>query len=227
MAPIHNHSIKLAIFDLDGTLIDSAPDIVDTTNSLLRQYGEPELPEATIVSAIGEGLRQLIHSCFPRLATDEEAIRKIDRDFYKHYRANMVKKTVVFPGIHEFLESSPYKIAIVTNKFEDLTHLTLAKLELNRYPWVKVFGADSLPEKKPHPLPLLKVMEAASVTASETVMIGDGLPDMGAAKAAGIRSLACEYGYCAAEKLIAAGATSTVKFPQELAQALLLLRSPS
>lgn len=227
MSRTHNNSIKLAIFDLDGTLIDSAPDIVDTTNSLLRQYGEPELPDATIVSAIGEGLRQLIHSCFPQLANSEESIQKIDRDFYRLYRANMVRKTVVFPGIHEFLESSPYKIAIVTNKFEDLTHLTLEKLELNRYPWVKVFGADSLPERKPHPLPLFEVMRAASVTANETVMIGDGLPDMGAAKAAGVRSLACEYGYCAAEKLIAAGATSTVKSPQELSQALLRLGSSS
>jgi phosphoglycolate phosphatase len=223
MPKMHNRSIKLAIFDLDGTLIDSAPDIVDTTNSLLKQYGEPELPEATIVSAIGEGLRQLIHSCFPRLATDEEAVRRIDRDFYNHYRANMVRKTVVFPGIHEFLQSSPYKIAIVTNKFEDLTHLTLEKLELNRYPWVKVFGADSLPERKPHPLPLLKVMEAASVSASETVMIGDGLPDIKAAKAADVRSLGCEYGYCAAEKLLMAGATATVKSPLDLQEALLRL----
>ena len=214
------NSLKLVIFDLDGTLIDSAADIVDTTNELLRLYGEPELPAATVVTAIGEGLKQLIHSCFPKLAKDAAAVRKIDRDFYELYRANMMRKTEVFPGVREFLSTTPYRTAIVTNKYEDLTHVTLEKLELHRHPWVKIFGADSLAHKKPHPLPLQEAMKAAGVSPAETVMVGDGLPDMGAAKAAGVRALACEYGYCAAEKLVAAGASATVKSPWDLAQAL-------
>lgn len=220
MSSSSDTSLKLVIFDLDGTLIDSAADIVDTTNELLRQYGEPELPTATVVAAIGEGLKQLIHGCFPKLASSPEAVRKIDRDFYELYRANMMRKTEVFPGIREFLSATPYKTAIVTNKYEDLTLVTLEKLELHRHPWVKVFGADSLAHKKPHPLPLQEVMKAAGVSPAETVMVGDGLPDMGAAKAAGVRALACEYGYCAAEKLVAAGAFATVKSPWDLAQAL-------
>jgi 2-phosphoglycolate phosphatase len=212
--------VKLVIFDLDGTLIDSAPDIVDTTNKVLLQRGRTPLPDAEIVSAIGEGLRQLLHNCFPDLIGQETEIAKLDREFYKIYRKNLISKTTVFSGVREFLSTTNSKIAIVTNKYEDLALESLGRLQLDRFPWVKVFGADSLPERKPHPLPLLEVMRAADVRPENTVMVGDGLPDMGAARAAGVHALACEYGYCAAEKLVEAGASALLKSPWHLAEAL-------
>jgi phosphoglycolate phosphatase len=212
--------IKLVIFDLDGTLIDSAPDIVETTNKVLIQRGRPALPEAQIVAAIGEGLKQLLYSCFPDLIGQESEIAKLDREFYKIYRKNLITKTTVFSGVREFLSTTNSKVAIVTNKYEDLALESLSKLKLDSYPWVKVFGADSLPERKPHPLPLLEVMRAAAVRPENTVMVGDGLPDMGAARAAGIHALACEYGYCAAEKLNEAGASALLKSPWHLNEAL-------
>ncbi len=216
--------IKLVIFDLDGTLIDSAPDIVETTNKVLLQRGRPALPEAQIVAAIGEGLKQLLYSCFPDLISQESdqesEIAKLDREFYKIYRKNLINKTTVFSGVREFLSTTNSKVAIVTNKYEDLALESLSKLKLDSYPWVKVFGADSLPERKPHPLPLLEVMRAAEVRPENTVMVGDGLPDMGAARAAGVHALACEYGYCAAERLIEAGASARLESPWHLAEAL-------
>ena len=91
--------IKLVIFDLDGTLIDSAPDIVATTNQLLISRGRPTLPEKTIVQAIGEGLKPLITSCFPEAQNNPTELDAIDRDFYAAYRQNLVVKTTVFPEI--------------------------------------------------------------------------------------------------------------------------------
>ena len=139
--------IKLVIFDLDGTLIDSAPDIVETTNKVLLQRGRPALPEAQIVAAIGEGLKQLLYSCFPDLigqeSDQESEIAKLDREFYKIYRKNLINKTTVFSGVREFLSTTNSKVAIVTNKYEDLALESLSKLKLDSYPWVKVFGADS------------------------------------------------------------------------------------
>ncbi|MBN8538812.1 MAG: HAD-IA family hydrolase [Deltaproteobacteria bacterium] len=212
--------IELVIFDLDGTLIDSAPDIVDTTNKVLIQRGRPALPESEIISAIGQGLKELLYSCFPDLIGQEEEIAKLDREFYKIYRKNLVSKTTVFAGVREFLDSTNSKVAIVTNKYEDLALESIGKLELGHYPWVKIFGADSLPERKPHPLPLLEVMRNAGIAAENTVMVGDGLPDMAAARAAGVHALACEYGYCAAEKLENAGASARLRSPWHLAEAL-------
>lgn len=212
--------IKLVIFDLDGTLIDSAPDIVETTNKVLAQRGRPQLPEAKIVAAIGEGLKQLLFSCFPDLAGQENEIAKLDREFYTIYRKNLVAKTTVFSGVHEFLSTTNSKVAIVTNKYEELALESLSRLQLNNYPWVKVFGSDSLAQRKPHPLPLLEVMRAAETRPENTAMVGDGLPDMGAARAAGVHALACEYGYCAAEKLVEAGASGLLKSPWHLAEAL-------
>ncbi len=208
--------IKLVIFDLDGTLIDSAPDIVATTNQLLISRGRPTLPEKTIVQAIGEGLKPLISSCFPEAKNNPAELDAIDRDFYAAYRQNLVVKTTVFPGVVDFLEKTERQFAIVTNKYIDLTEQTLQSLGLDLHPWVRVYGSDSLPEKKPHPLPLQEVMKAAGAKPEQTVMVGDGLPDMGAARRAGVQAIACGYGYCAAEKLIQAGASHVIQSPFEL-----------
>lgn len=212
--------IDLVIFDLDGTLIHSAPDIVATTNELMRRRQRALLPEATIVDAIGEGLMQLVYDCFPDARGNQGELDEIAKDFATVYEENLLQKTIVFPGILEFLESTDCKVAIVTNKRSSWTKKTLTGLDLDRFPWVRVFGADSLAERKPHPLPLLEVMKAAGVKAENSVMVGDGLPDMGAARRAGIHSIGCSYGYCAAEKLTNAGASLLIQSPHGLPAAL-------
>ena len=221
----NDSSLRLIIFDLDGTLIDSAPDIVDTTNSLMRSRGRPELPADTIVAAIGEGLKALVFSCFPEARGNRDALESIDQEFYELYRQNLVRRTEVFDGVHEFLtetlgENPTYRVGIVTNKYIDLARISLERLELHEYPWVQVFGSDSLSERKPHPLPLLEMMRLAGVTAEQTVMVGDGLPDMEAAKRAGVKAIACQYGYCAVDRLREAGAVETISSPFELPDVL-------
>lgn len=203
---------KLLIFDLDGTLIDSAPDIVSTTQELLRIRGREALADAEIVAAIGEGLFALVHSCFPESRDDDAALAEISDHFASIYDTRLLAKTQIFPGatdfLQQFLDDDPgNKVAIATNKRERWTKPTLAGLGLDLIPWVRVFCSDSLPERKPHPLPLLEAMRAAGVSREQTVMIGDGLPDMVAATRAGVHAIACKYGYCDATKLLDAGAT--------------------
>ncbi len=219
--------IELVIFDLDGTLIHSAPDIVTTTNELMRRRNRALLEEQVIIDAIGEGLMQLIYECFPDARGNRTQLDLIAQDFASVYEENLLKQTTVFDGVTEFLEAASQgsselsrQIAIVTNKRIAWTEKTLSGLKLDRFPWVRVYGADSLAERKPHPLPLLEVMKAAQVKPENTVMVGDGLPDMKASVQAGVHGIGCAYGYCAAEKLTKAGASLLIQSPHDLAHAL-------
>jgi phosphoglycolate phosphatase len=211
--------IKLVIFDLDGTLIDSAPDVVATTNDLVQAKGLPPLPREMIVAAIGEGLARTIFKLFPEAQNNPLALAKIEKEFLAHYEVNLLRHTTVFPGVKEALArcvSAGRQIAIVTNKHERLTRKTLVGLGLDHLPWMRVFGADSLAQRKPDPLPLLEVMKAAQVSPNETLMVGDGLPDMLAANRAGVRSVAVEFGYGPLEALRAEGASLTLRHYDEL-----------
>ena len=215
---------ELIIFDLDGTLIHSAPDIVVTTNELMRRRGQKPLEDAIIVDAIGEGLMQLVYDCFPDARGDQAQLDQIAFDFAEVYESNLLKLTKTFEGIERILEeieqANSQKIAIVTNKRMKWTDETLKGLKLDRFPWVRVYGSDSLAERKPHPLPLFEVMKAAGVNPNQTVMVGDGLPDMKAAVRAGVHGIGCAYGYCSAEKLTAAGASLIIQSPHDLPAAL-------
>ena len=210
--------IRLLIFDLDGTLVDSAPDIITTVNNLMLERGHEPLPDKQIIAAIGEGLKQLVFSLFPETHGNPKLLDELDKEFFKHYEENLLIKTTVFPGVEEFLEKLPKvtKIAVVTNKNERLALAVLAGLKLDRFPWVKVFGADSLPRKKPDPLPLNEVMRIAGVPREQTVMVGDGIPDMIAGRRAGVHTVAIGFGYTQLPILQGLGSTMTLSSFAEL-----------
>lgn len=216
--------VQLIIFDLDGTLIHSAPDIVVTTNELMQRRGCELLEEKIIIDAIGEGLMQLVYDCFPHARGNQKELDSIALEFAEVYELNLLKLTKIFEGIEKFLDEiekeNLRKIAIVTNKRIRWTEKTLKGLNLDRFSWVRVYGSDSLAERKPHPLPLFEVMKAAGVKPQQTVMVGDGLPDMKAAVRAGVHGIGCAYGYCSAEKLIEAGASLIIQSPHDLPAAL-------
>lgn len=217
--------IRLLIFDLDGTLIDSAPDIITTTNTFMRQRGRDPLPDEAVKKAIGEGLRQLVFGLFPECHSDPLAFAELEREFYTHYARNLLSQTDVFPGVHEFLERCDRKISIVTNKHESLALKTIGGLSLKNFDWVRIFGGDSFPFRKPHPRPLLETLKAAGVDRSEAVMIGDGLPDVIAAHRAGIHSIACEYGYSDTANLRALKPSLSISSFDQLDQALIEIES--
>ena len=213
-----NHQHQLLIFDLDGTFIDSAPDIVTTVNTLMLERGREPLPVPQIVAAIGEGLKQMVFGLFPETHSDPVLLEELERHFFKLYEENLLIKTRTFSGVEKFLESATdYRIAVVTNKHERLARKVMEGLGLMRFPWLRIFGADSLPNRKPDPLPLLEVMRIAEVSRRETVMIGDGIPDMIAARRAGVHAIGIAFGYTKPEVLNAQGASLLLDTYDQLA----------
>lgn len=196
--------IQLVIFDLDGTLIDSAGDIVAAFHELTDRRGLERLPDAQVRNAIGEGLRVLMLKCLPRELSDPKLAQEIDREFYEYYEKRVLDTTRPYPGVIDHLQkiSRTHRIAIVTNKHEALAHKSIVFPGLKDLPWVKIVGADTYSERKPHPLPLQEVMRIAGVEPHQTLMVGDGIPDLQSARAAGVHSVACTYGYARTELLL-------------------------
>lgn len=191
----------LLVFDLDGTLIDSAPDIITAVNRTLENHKKPTLSDEKIISHIGEGLKKLLADLFVGDNLSPEAVTALETEFLQIYESEMLNKTSIFPGVEEFLAKYHGPIAIITTKNEAPAKKILEHLKLNRFKWVNVFGADTLPERKPSALPLRTMMNQAGHAAHNTLMIGDGIPDMVSAQNAGVSSLAIHFGYTAPEIL--------------------------
>lgn len=185
----------LLVFDLDGTLIDSAPDIVVAVNRTLANHSKPTLSDETIVAHIGEGLKKLIADIFAPDNLDPGTLMGLEAEFLQIYEEEMLGQTRIFPGVEKFLSAYQGPMAIVTNKNERPAKKIIQHLGLDRFPWVEVFGADSLAERKPSPLPLQTVMKLAGHTTQNTFMIGDGIPDMVSAQRASVPSIAIQFGY--------------------------------
>lgn len=190
-----NKDLPLLIFDLDGTLIDSAQDIHIAINKMLALNGRKLVDFPTLVSHIGDGLKKLVNDFFPEyhIESKENEIKVVE--FLKIYEQNMVEHTKLFPDVAQFLQSYEGAKAIVTNKNIQPTLEILEHFSLQNLPWVAVIGGDSLAERKPSAMPLRHVMEKAQTAAAQTWMIGDGRPDMLSAKAAGCLKVAVHYGY--------------------------------
>jgi phosphoglycolate phosphatase len=185
----------LLVFDLDGTLIDSAPDICAAVNRLLEQNKKTALSDEVIISHIGEGLKKLIADVFRQDNLSADKLQQVTQDFLLIYQEEMFNKTRIFPGVEKFLEKYQGPIAIITNKNEAPAKAVVNHLNLNRFPWQGIFGADTLSECKPSPLPIETMMKLAGHKPTNTVMIGDGIPDVVSALRAGVPSIAIEFGY--------------------------------
>lgn len=185
----------LLVFDLDGTLIDSAPDIIVAVNRTLQNHGKRTLSDEVIISHIGEGLKKLIADLFLEDNLEPAQIIELEMEFLRIYESEMFNKTQIFPGVENFLHNYQGPMAIITNKNEGPAKALLAHLKLDRFPWVNVFGADTLEERKPSPLPLQTMMKLAGHTPESTYMIGDGIPDVLSALRAGVPSIAIGFGY--------------------------------
>ncbi len=192
---------SLLVFDLDGTLIDSAPDIITAANRTLQRHGKPAQSDEQITSHIGEGLRKLIDDLFVGDQLPPEQLRAIENEFLQTYQSVMFDKTRIYPGVEKFLSEYTGPIGIITNKNVGPAKAIVEHLGLNRFPWVQVFGADSLAEKKPSPLPLQTMMSLAGASPESTFMIGDGIPDMVSAQRAGVAAIGIGFGYTKTEVL--------------------------
>ena len=186
-------SIKLVIFDLDGTLIDSLKDITIAVNHATGPYGIAEKSISEMGDLLGTGISILID----RVLADRRDELKDDvmKRFMDYYSAHLVDYTTVYPGVKDVLENLVgYKRAVVTNKREQFAKTMLNELGLGSC-FDSILGSDSVGAKKPSPVPLLHLLELYKLEPSEAVMVGDSEIDIAAGKGAGVRTVGVTYGY--------------------------------
>lgn len=187
------------VLDLDGTLVDSAPDLIGTLNLLLRQEEIAPLPLDEARPFIGHGARRLIERGFAAQGHVLAAPRMDDlfTRFIAHYGEHSADLTRPFPGAVEALiamKAAGARLAVCTNKPAGLSHGVLEKLDLSRL-FDAVIGGDSVPAPKPDPGHLIAAIEAAGGSVGRAVMIGDSATDAGAARAAGVSLVLVSFGY--------------------------------
>lgn len=185
--------VKIIMFDLDGTLVDSSLDIANSLNFALEPYGIGQVSVKETIGMVGEGLTKLIEKVLgdgsARLVPEA-----LDR-FVGYYSEHLTEFTLPYPGVRETLEYlGSYKKAVISNKLEALSKRLLEELGLAKY-FDLILGSDSVEEKKPSPKPIIKVLESFSVGINEAVIVGDSNYDIDAGKAAGIRTIAVSYGF--------------------------------
>lgn len=191
---------RAVLFDLDGTLIDSAPDIAAAADRALVECGLPARGLARVRAYIGGGAERLIHRCLTeRLdgVAEQALFERAFAAFFRHYERGLTATTRPYPGVRETLETlreRGYALGCVTNKPARFTTTLLATLSLAPYFAVVVAG-DTLTVKKPDPEPLRYATAALGARASTTTMVGDSLADLKAARAAGMRIVCVSYGY--------------------------------
>jgi phosphoglycolate phosphatase len=208
---------ELIIFDFDGTLVDTAPDLVRATNLYLKAQGFAELEEARIRESIGMGLRRLILQVWPDHEVKDDALKtRIEQEFLALYEQEYLVSPTAYPGLLDFLAQWDRRIAIVSNKRRKFIAPILQKVGLDGLPWAALIGGDTYANMKPHPEPFLAAMEAAGVTPEQTLIIGDGFPDVTGALAVGSPCLAVEFGYTSAEELKALGAFASLASFEDL-----------
>jgi phosphoglycolate phosphatase len=207
---------KLVLFDLDGTLVDSAPDIAAALNAALVDLGLPPHPLPTVTSYVGDGAAKLVERAVGPSPEVDQALL-LER-FKIQYAANVCVATRPYPGIVELLDryaAAGTLLAVVTNKPGDLARSLLDALTLRRY-FVDVKGdGDGFP-RKPSPEIALAICARQGVAPTDTLLVGDGLPDVGLARAAGCRVAAVAWGYTPREKLAAEHPDWIVETPVSL-----------
>jgi len=193
---------KLIIFDLDGTLIDSVPDLVESINQMQISLGRSTFSESVVRSWVGNGASTLVKRA---LSSSVEIDKNLDETLYEEalalflasYKKNACVKTKAYPHVNttlQALQKRGYIVAIVTNKPYIFVEPILKALDMQDF-FSLYLGGDSLKTKKPDAQPLLHVCKELGMSVQECVMVGDSKNDILAANAANMHSIAVNYGY--------------------------------
>jgi phosphoglycolate phosphatase len=207
-------SIRLVIFDLDGTLIDSRLDLVHSVNAALRHIGRPELPDDVIASYVGDGAPILIQRALQGEAVDEALVRKGLEFFLSYYREHKLDHTTVYPGISEALTTiqnsrnglsfsgsssasssgTQRQMAVLSNKPVNPSRAIVEALGLGKY-FSQVYGGNSFATKKPEPEGALKILAESGVRPEQTAIVGDSHVDIQTGHNAGLWTVGVTYGF--------------------------------
>lgn len=190
--------IKTVLFDLDGTLADTAPDLAAALNHVLTQHGYEFLPFETIRPVVSHGGAALVKLGFGEDHPEFDLLYKELLDFYQ---ANIANETTLFPGMNELLlelEDNDMNWGVVTNKPAWLTDPLMQALNLTSRA-VTIVSGDTLKERKPHPAPLLYACKQAGSRPEECIYIGDAERDIEAGNRAGMLTIAALFGYIGAD----------------------------
>jgi N-acetyl-D-muramate 6-phosphate phosphatase len=213
-----NNPIHTVLFDLDGTLLDTAPDLAFAINTLLIEQKREPLPFETIRPWVSFGGQTMIKNAFG-FGEDEPIPEAWRQRFLNLYADHIADQTSFFPGMAEVLthlEEREIKWGIVTNKHSWLTDPLLDKLDLTNRSICNISG-DTLPQCKPHPAPLLHACQLAKTQPENCIYVGDALRDIMAGERAGMRTLIALYGYIDAQETPTQwGATGMIQKPLDL-----------
>ena len=215
--------IRAVLFDLDGTLLDTAPDLATAANRMLAEIGRPALEAEDIRAYIGKGVVNLVQRCFEATGGGSEADHRLALEvFERHYVAGVADQSRAYPGVLEglvALERAGIPMGCVTNKAGRFTEPLLELTGLRRFFGVVVSG-DTTERKKPHADPLLHAARVLGTAPGETLMIGDSLNDVQSARAAGCPVVVVPYGYREGLALEELGADAVVASVEEAARSI-------
>jgi phosphoglycolate phosphatase len=192
--------LRAVLFDLDGTLLDTAPDMVGALNALRAERSLPALPYESVRNTVSHGAARVVKIGFPE--ADAAEFAALQKRFLDIYRGALSRQTKLFDGMADVLgqlDAWRIKSGIVTNKAAWLTEPLLEEMGL-RARFACVVSGDSLAQKKPHPLPLLHAAQMAQVAPGECIYVGDAERDVQAAHAAAMPALVANYGYLRADE---------------------------
>jgi phosphoglycolate phosphatase len=190
----------MILIDVDGTLVDSVPDLAYCVDAMMKTLGRPPHGEARVRDWVGNGVERLVRRALIGKLDGEPDAADFQRAypiFLGLYAENTSKRSLLYPGVREgldYLSGSGYRLGCVTNKAAQFTEPLLQDLGI--YPFFEiVISGDSLPKRKPDPLPLLHAAEFFGVPPEDALMVGDSVSDVSAARAASFQIVCVSYGY--------------------------------